>query len=112
MATTRSGGDRTGAGLPEEVVEDLLANDSRRRALSILAARDEPMVVADLAAAVLAAERGTEPAAVPRSERESLTEELFTEHLPKLTATDVVAYDSMVGTVELRRRDAVPTDRP
>jgi DNA-binding transcriptional ArsR family regulator len=111
MATTRSSGDRTGAGLPEEVVEDLLADDTRRRALSILAARDEPMVVADLAAAVLAAERDTEPSAVPRRERDELTEELFTEHLPKLTATGVVGYNSMVGTVEIQRRDAVPTDR-
>jgi len=31
--------------------------------------------------------------------------ELFTEHIPKLMATDVVAYDSMLGAVELRTDD-------
>ena len=110
MATTYSNGDRTGHGLPEEVVADLLSNDTRRCALSILADRDEPVVVSDLAAAVLAAERDIEPAAVPDTVRDDLTEELFTEHLPKLTATGVVEYDSMVGTVEIQRCDAVPTD--
>ena len=112
MATTSSNGDRNGRGLPEEVVDDLLSDDTRRRALSILADRDEPVVVADLAAAVLAAERDIEPAAVSDTDRDELTEELFTEHLPKLTATDIVSYDSMVGTVELQRHDAVPTDQP
>ena len=110
MATTSSGGDRTGQRLPEEVVDELVSDDTRRRALSILADRDEPVVVADLAAAVLAAERDIEPAAVPDADRDELTEELFTEHLPKLTATDIVAYDSMVGTVEIQRCDAVPAD--
>ncbi|EMA21873.1 DUF7344 domain-containing protein [Haloarcula marismortui] len=109
MATTSSNGDRTGHGLPEEVVADLLSNDTRRRALSILADRDEPVVVSDLAAAVLAVERDIEPAAVPDTARDELTEELFTEHLPKLTATDTVTYDSMIGTVEIQRYDAVPT---
>ncbi|MDS0222679.1 hypothetical protein NDI54_15135 [Haloarcula sp. S1AR25-5A] len=109
MATTHSP-DHSGHGLPKAVIEDLLSDDTRRRALSILAERGEPMVVGDLAAAVLAAERDIEPAAVPDTDREELTEELFTEHLPKLTATGVVAYDSMVGTVEIQRRDAVPSD--
>jgi DNA-binding transcriptional ArsR family regulator len=110
MATTRSTGPG-GQGLPEEVIEDLLSDDTRRRALSILADRGEPIVVNDLAAAVLAAERDIEPAAVPDTDRDELTEELFTEHLPKLTATDVVTYDSIVGTVEIQRPDAVPTEQ-
>jgi len=108
MATTSTGG---APDLPEEVVSDLLADEHRRHALSILAARGEPMVVDDLAAAVLADDRGVEPDAVPHADRRALADELYTEHLPKLTATGVVAYDSMVGTVELRRPDAVPTDR-
>lgn len=111
MATTSPSGDHTGQGLPEEVVDDLLADDVRRRALSILADRGEPVVVGDLAAAVLAAERDIEPATVPDTAEDELTEELFTEHLPKLTATGVVTYDSMVGTVELQRSDTVLTDR-
>ena len=111
MATTSSSGDPSGQGLPEEVVDDLLSDDTRRRALSILADRGEPVVVTELAVAILAAERDIEPAAVPDTARDELTEELFTKHLPKLTATGVVAYDSMVGTVEIQRHGAVPTDR-
>jgi len=110
MATTRST-DPSGQGLPEEVIEDLLSDDTRRRALSILADRGEPTVVRELAAAVLATERNIEPAVVPDTDRDKLTEELFTEHLPKLTATGVVTYDSIVGTVELQRPDAVPIER-
>jgi DNA-binding transcriptional ArsR family regulator len=110
MATTHSLG-RSGQGLPDTVVDDLLSDETRRRALSILADRGEPMVVNELAAAVLAAERDVEPTAVPDTDRDDLTEELFTEHLPKLTATDVVAYDSMVGTVEIQRPGVVPNDR-
>jgi hypothetical protein len=30
-----------------------------------------------------------------------MTDELYTEHIPKLTATGVVTYDSMKGAVEL-----------
>ena len=58
-------------------------------------------VIDDLAATVLAHERGTEPDAVPRSECKAVRDEFFATHLPKLTATEVVEYDSMVGTLRL-----------
>ncbi|MBV0901109.1 DUF7344 domain-containing protein [Haloarcula salina] len=108
MATTSTS---DASDLPEEVVSDLLGDEHRRRALSIMAARGEPMVVADLAAAILAVKREVDPDAVPDADRRALAEELYTEHLPKLTATGVVSYDSVVGKVELRRPDAVPTDQ-
>jgi len=87
--------------LPEAVVEDILAAERRRIALSILADRDDAVVIDDLAATVLAHERGTEPDAVPRSECKAVRDEFFATHLPKLTATEVVEYDSMVGTLRL-----------
>ncbi|WP_424003966.1 DUF7344 domain-containing protein [Haloarcula salina] len=108
MATTSTSG---AFDLPDAVVSDLLDDEHRRRALSILAARGEPMVVDDLAAAILAAERNVEPDAVPDTDRRALADELYTEHLPKLTATAVVSYDSVVGRVELRRPEAIPTDQ-
>lgn len=87
--------------LPDPVVEDLLEADRRRIALAVLADRSEPIAIDDLAGAVLARERDTTPAAVPAAERRAVRDEFFAEHLPKLTATDVVRYDSTVGTVEL-----------
>ena len=104
MATQNTESD-IGGDLPPTVVEDLLADDSRRRALRILEARDEPVVVEELAAAVVAAHEECPVAAVPTSEREAMAAELFTDHLPKLMATGVVAYDSMLGAVELRTDD-------
>jgi hypothetical protein len=93
--------------LPEAVVEDILAAERRRTALSILAERDEPVVIDDLAATVLAHERGTEPDAVPRSDRKVARDEFFARHLPKLTATGVVKYDSMVGTLRLADQEQI-----
>ncbi|MFC6757962.1 MULTISPECIES: DUF7344 domain-containing protein [Haloarcula] len=101
MATQNADSD-IGSDLPPAVVEDLLSDDTRRRALAIIADRDEPVVVSDLAAAVVADREGCPVSAVPESEREAMAAELFTDHIPKLMATEVVAYDSMLGAVELR----------
>lgn len=87
--------------LPESVVDDILASDRRCIALEVLSERDEPVVIDDLAAAVLARERETTPDEIPRSDRTAIRGEFFEKHLPKLTATDVVGYDSMLGTIEL-----------
>ena len=99
--------------LPPDVVADLLADERRRRALEILDRRDRPVVVGDLARAVLATERNVPEAEAPDDEVDAVRAELYRDHLPKLTATGVVAYDSMVGTVELRRPDVLPDgERP
>ena len=87
--------------VPPQVVDDLLSVDTRQRALTILEERDEPLIVRDLATAVIAAQKGCPESAVSDSERDELRSELFTEHIPKLLATGVLEYDSMVGTVEL-----------
>ncbi|WP_254271461.1 DUF7344 domain-containing protein [Haloarcula marina] len=97
--------------LPESVVADLLATESRRAALSVLYDRGSPMVVEDLATAIVARERRVPESAVPAADRDAMREELYTEHIPKLTATGVVEYDSMVGTVELARRDVAERGR-
>jgi len=87
--------------LPDAVVDDILDSGRRRLALEILAGQDEPIVIDDLAAAVWARERGCEPTAVSREQRRTVRDEFFAEDLPKLTATGVVDYDSMVGTLSL-----------
>ncbi|MFC7250278.1 hypothetical protein ACFQJ5_10570 [Halomicroarcula sp. GCM10025324] len=94
--------------LPPDVVADLLAVERRRRALEILDRVNGPVVVRELAETVLAAERDALESELPDDDVDSVREELFRDHLPKLTATGVVRYNSMVGTVELRRPEVVP----
>lgn len=103
MATQNADTD-VGGDLPSGVVEDLRADETRCLALEILRARDEPVVVEELAAAIVGRREDRQTSAVTAAERDAVVEELFTEHIPKLTATGVIAYDSMLGAVELRRR--------
>lgn len=97
--------------LPSAVVRDLFAADSCRRALSILARRGEPMVVEDLARAVVADREDCPPSAVTTADRDAMADELLTEHIPKLTATRVLRYDSMLGAVELRHPELLAVER-
>ncbi|MFB6075316.1 MAG: hypothetical protein ABEJ89_09915 [Haloarculaceae archaeon] len=90
-----------GGDLPPEVVEDLLADERRRAALAVLRDASEPVVIGDLAAAVLSRETGESASALARERVVDVREEFFQRHLPKLTATGVVEYDSLVGTVAL-----------
>jgi len=104
MATQNAEPDIRGD-LPPAVVEDILSDEDRRRALAALAAADEPIVVEDLAAIIVGEREDCPPSAVSATDRAAMTEELFTEHIPKLMETAVVEYDSMLGAVELRQRD-------
>ena len=106
MATTSSDAEGPG-GLPSAVVEDLLSARNRRLALSTLADRGEPMVVESLATAVVAARENCPESVVSADQREAMCDELYTEHIPKLTATGVLRYDSMKGAVELVRPGVV-----
>ncbi|AQL43901.1 hypothetical protein BV210_14840 [Halorientalis sp. IM1011] len=81
--------DRAGE-LPPHVVDGLLASRRRRRSLRLLREAEEPVVVGDLAERLAGSE------ADPRRVRA----ELYQCHLPRLTATGVVAFDSLLGTVE------------
>ena len=95
-------------GLPERVVSDLLASDRRRLLLGCLEDHDGCLPVTDLAAAVAAREAGTNIGDVDPDRHRAVREEIYERHLPKLTATGVVEFDSMRGTVTLR--GSVPVD--
>jgi hypothetical protein len=88
-------------GLPESVVENLLASRRRRMLLDKLDRADGPVSLDALAATIAAREAGVEPDAVSRDRRRETVEEIYQTDLPKLTATAVVEFDSMVGTLEL-----------
>ena len=93
---------QAGRDLPETVVEDLVGDPRRRILLDYLAQRGEPVALTDLAAAVRAEENGCAPGDVAADRRRATMEDLLETHLPKLTATGVVGYDSMRGTVTLQ----------
>lgn len=95
---TQGGAD----GLPDQVVSDLLSSDRRRRLLGCLEDNGGCLPVTDLAAAVAAREAGTDVEAVDPDRHEAIRVEIYGRHLPKLTATGVVEFDSMRGTVTLR----------
>lgn len=86
--------------LPAPVQAELLS--SRRRCLLLVTlAEVEEATVDDLAGRISAAEHGIDPGAVDDAERVSICDEIFEVHLPKLTATEIVEYDSLLGKVRL-----------
>jgi len=99
MAT--DGTQATDGRLPGRVIEDLLGVERRRLLLACLATQGDGMVVEDLADHVRAREVGIDPEAVDAEQRRAVRDEIFQRHLPKLTATGVVEYDSMLGTLTL-----------
>src|SRR6056297_1014170 len=89
--------------LPASVIEDLLAAPRRRALLACLTERDEPVPVDDLATVLLDSDR------VGASDRRGARTEIYQDVLPKLTATDVVRFDSKLGTVEFTGPEALAT---
>ena len=105
-ATDGGGSAREGrSGLPASVVADIRSDDRRRRALARLAETERALPVSDLARQVAATERDEGVDGVPTDAVDTVRQDLFETHLPKLTATEVVDYDSQVGTVELATDD-------
>jgi hypothetical protein len=96
MATGPQDSAVPGIGLPPRVVEDLLSVPRRRTMLRCLADAEGEMLVDDLVACVRDRDGGTDD-----QPREQVRADLYDEHLPKLTATGVVTYDSMRESVEL-----------
>ncbi|MFC7154393.1 hypothetical protein ACFQPA_02850 [Halomarina halobia] len=94
------------AELPGDVVDDLLAAPRRRRLLGLLYRRDEPTALATLAAHIAAAEAGVPVEDVRPEDRRAVWWALHEEDLPKLLATDVVAYDSTRDALSLSRAAA------
>ena len=101
MATERAQG--RAERLPEQVVTDLLSSERRRRLLRCLEDHGACLPVTDLAAAVAAKEAGIDIEAVDPERHQAVRNEIYERHLPKLTATGVVEFDSMRGTVTLKR---------
>jgi hypothetical protein len=95
-----------GEGLPAAVIEDLLASPRRRKLLACLTERDEPVPVDDLATVLLDADVPTAES-ISAADRERARQEIYQDLLPKLTATDVVRFDSMLGTVEFTGPEAL-----
>jgi predicted Zn-ribbon and HTH transcriptional regulator len=86
-------------GLPETVIDDLLADPRRELLLQVLHEHDEPVTVTQLAANVIEHERSVDD--VSHSERQCVSEDLYEHHIPKLTATAVVTYNSRQASIEL-----------
>ena len=87
---------------PEDVVSELLESRRCCHLIDQLAAMDGEAVTADLTAAVCAVEKGCSPTEIDQSTRQEAREELFEHHIPKLAATGVVEYDSMLDRLRLR----------
>jgi DNA-binding transcriptional ArsR family regulator len=97
MAVDSSSAD--GPSLPETVIDDLLADPRRELLLQVLHDHNEPVTVTQLAANVIEHERSVDD--VSRSERQRVSEDLYEHHIPKLTATAVVTYNSRQASIEL-----------
>lgn len=100
MAADSRNGYARDSDLPGDVVEDILASERRRAMLSCLADSGGKVAVNDLAAAVCTGD-DTTPGSVDSGALQSARREIYDRHLPKLTATGVVEYDSMREAVEL-----------
>jgi len=99
MATSDTGATGDGGEtLPAAVIEDLLACEHRHTLLTVLHERDGPVPIGDLATELAP---GNDPAEVSDSDRRTVRTEIYQDHLPKLTATGVVHFDSLLGEVEL-----------
>ena len=80
---------------------DLLGDDQRRRALTVLRESDEVVSLDRLAEATAACAEGVDPDDVTPDQRERTATMLHHSHLPRLDDAEVVQYDPASGTVEL-----------
>jgi DNA-binding transcriptional ArsR family regulator len=93
-------------GLPETVIDDLLADPRREMILRSLYEHDGPIPVTQLAANVIAREQSIDADDTSRGECQRVAESLYEHHIPKLTATAVVRYNSRQASIALD--DAAP----
>jgi hypothetical protein len=78
------------------VVEDILAAPRRRAILESLADAEGGLVMDDLVRRVVDSE-----GSAGGEQHERVRANIYDDHLPKLTATGVVTYDSMRDCIEL-----------
>ena len=77
----------------------LLSDRRRRFALSVLAAHDRRMTVNDLTKAIVTHESSAEITEVPGDEVVDVYISLYHNHLPRLSETPLIEYDSERGLV-------------
>lgn len=87
--------------IPDEVLTELLGSRRRCHVLAELGASGGEALVEDLVAAVGADEEGCAPPDVDDRTLGEIREDVFERHIPKLTATGVVEYDSMLDRLRL-----------
>jgi hypothetical protein len=90
--------------VPEQAKTDLLASDRRCRLLRTLATAGGEASVRDLAAQIASQETGRPVERIDPDTVESLRYEIYDQHIPKLAATGVIEYDSLLD--KLRMLDA------
>jgi hypothetical protein len=90
--------------VPAAVVDDLLASRARRRLLQCLRDAGEPVPVDDLAAELaeprVEGGRSADSETTLPTDRRTARADVYQRHLPRLTETGVVTFDSLLGTVE------------
>lgn len=96
--------------LPAEVQKELLSSRRRCLLLTTLAEVGDVAVV-DLAAQLGGGGTDSETAAAGEAAHEQIRWEIYDRHLPKLTATGVVEYDSQLGKLRLAEPAIVPAAR-
>lgn len=84
---------------PSNRVIECVADPTRRETLSLLFDRTEPVSTGELATAVTATVTGTPRADVSADDREPIHVGLVHNHLPKLDAAELVAYDADADAV-------------
>lgn len=87
--------------LPDAVRADLLSSKRRCRILHALAAAGGEVSVTDLAVETCALETGRSPERIEPEAIETIRYEIYERHLPKLTLTGVVEYDSALDKLRL-----------
>lgn len=103
--TTESNSNRgedstSAAGLPLDVVFDLLSNERRRRVLRFLCGESASTTLGELAEYVAAIENGKSVRALSSAERKRVYIVLYQCHLPKLDDAGVIEFDENRKTIE------------
>lgn len=102
-ANTPDGSDEptpeTDGPLPGSVVDEVLESPRRRALLAAVLAADEPVPVVDIARQIAADERDTDPTEIGDEAYQSVKETIYDDDLPKLTALQIVEFDSLLASV-------------
>jgi len=90
-----------------ETIPALLTDSRRRYAVAVLAERDAPVALRDLAAAVASAEREASQDGAPSDRVDEIATALHHVHAPMLDDAGVVDYDAEANVVARARTGAL-----